>query len=308
VGLLNGSSQRSAECLARSAWRGRRQSHDGLGPVDVVDISDWAAIQFEAMGRDERKTWIAADPASPRDEWWLWKPCLSTGDGSELRLNDVAEAVTYRLAQSIGLPTAVCHLAVRRGVRGVISRNVSPPTMELSHGSAVVPHGFSYGLAGIKEALAETRAPEPCAGMSGFQVFAGYVGLDAWTANTDRHGENWGVLLADDGSWTLAPAFDHGSALGSGLTDLNRATRDVRHFCHRGRTRHFEGGGTLVNLADEAIRLSGATWWAERIADVPPRTWRTMLEGIEGMSVVARTFMDGILTYNQERVSELCRR
>src|SRR5690606_26529729 len=107
----------------------------------------------------------------------------------------------------------------------------------------------------------------------GFQVFAGYLTLDAWTANTDRHGENWGVLQADDGSWTLAPAFDHGSALGSGLTDLNRTTRNVRQFCLRGKTRHFEGGGSLMNLADEAIQIAGATWWAERISGASPRTW-----------------------------------
>lgn len=277
--------------------------------MQVVEVTDWPVIHAEPRGGDERKAWIAREPGVDRDEWWLWKPCLATGGSSsgQRRLNDVAEAVTYRLAQAIDLPSAQCELATRDGVPGVISRNVSPPTMELVHGSSVVFPFLAYGLTSITMALAGVGGPPPHERRSALQVFTGYLVLDAWIANTDRHGENWGILQAPDGSSTLAPAFDHGSALGSGLTDVNRASRDVDAFCRAGRTRHFEGGGTLLDLAGEAVMLSGATDWPERVAAVPPQHWRGILGDIEGMSEGARTFIDGILTRNQERVSTLCR-
>ena len=274
----------------------------------VIDVTAWAAIRSEEMGRDERKTWIAAEPGVPRDQWWLWKPCLPTGDGSQRRLNDVAEVVTNQLAQAIDLPAAECRLATRDDLPGVISHNVSPPTVELIHGNSVISPSLSYGLPSIAQGLVSAAGSSPCADMTAMQVFAGYLVLDAWTVNTDRHGENWAVLQASDGTWTLAPAYDHGSALGSGLTDHNRAVIDVSTFCLRGTTRHFEGGGSLLDLAGAAIELSGASWWPERVAEVPAQHWRGILDSIEGMSEPARTFIDGILTHNQERVSTLCQR
>jgi hypothetical protein len=272
--------------------------------MDLIDVTDWATIRAEEMGRDERKAWIARSPSVSREQWWLWKPCLPTGNGTERRLNDVAEAITYQLAQAIGLPTAECHLATRQGQPGVISRNVSPPEVELIHGSAVC-QSHDYGLSAISTALGATRGPSPCGDMTGFQVFAGYLVLDAWVANTDRHGENWAVLQSASGAWALAPAFDHGSALGSGLTDQNRRSREVSAFCAKGSTRHFVEGGSLLELAGAAVESSGAGWWPQRVSAVEATSWSSMLDQVEGLSVVARNFIDGILKCNQERVSRL---
>lgn len=47
---------------------------------------------------------------------------------------------------------------------------------------------------------------------SALDVFAGYVLLDAWIANQDRHHENWGALRMGTALY-LAPSFDHGAAL-----------------------------------------------------------------------------------------------
>jgi hypothetical protein len=55
-------------------------------------------------------------------------------------------------------------------------------------------------------------------------VFVGYLMLDALIGNTDRHHENWGVLLTSSRPRTaeLAPTFDHASSLGRELTDAGR--------------------------------------------------------------------------------------
>ena len=64
-----------------------------------------------------------------------------------------------------------------------------------------------------------------------FDVFVGYLMLDTWIANQDRHHENWGLLVAPPQTVHLAPSYDHASCLGANETEENRAarlsTRDV---------------------------------------------------------------------------------
>ena len=53
-------------------------------------------------------------------------------------------------------------------------------------------------------------------------MFACHLVLDALIGNTDRHHENWGVLVKQVGdAWQgiLAPTFDHASSLGRELQD-----------------------------------------------------------------------------------------
>lgn len=60
-----------------------------------------------------------------------------------------------------------------------------------------------------------------CANSSGYEVFIGYLILDALIGNTDRHHDNWGVLVtSEDGKFRyhLAPTFDHASSLGRELS------------------------------------------------------------------------------------------
>ena len=61
------------------------------------------------------------------------------------------------------------------------------------------------------------------------QLLVGYLLLDAWIGNTDRHHEKWGLLERGEVR-TLAPTYDHASSLGRELTDRRRrimlTTRD----------------------------------------------------------------------------------
>lgn len=62
---------------------------------------------------------------------------------------------------------------------------------------------------------------------------AGYLALDALVGNTDRHHENWGIVLAAQTDKTgkvtlvgeMAPTFDHASSLGRELLDEARERR-----------------------------------------------------------------------------------
>ncbi|QDU66714.1 hypothetical protein [Engelhardtia mirabilis] len=53
----------------------------------------------------------------------------------------------------------------------------------------------------------------------------GYLMLDAWIANTDRHHGNWGVVQEPSGGLTLAPTFDHAASLGASLLEAKRAAK-----------------------------------------------------------------------------------
>jgi serine/threonine protein kinase HipA of HipAB toxin-antitoxin module len=54
---------------------------------------------------------------------------------------------------------------------------------------------------------------------------ASYIVLDAVIGNTDRHHENWGLLIERRGEDTfglIAPSFDHASSLGRELENKRR--------------------------------------------------------------------------------------
>lgn len=268
-----------------------------------TDVSRWSVIVPEQGGRDERKVWVSDEPGAPRDRWWLWKPCKTT-EGGERRLSDVAEVVAHRLARAMGLPAARYELAVRDGVLGAVSQNIAAVDASMVDGVVWGVREDDYDVQRIFEVLGDLPGP-PGTDTTAVETFAGYLVLDAWIANTDRHARNWAVLVPATGPAHLAPTFDHGSALGAGLTETKRTTTAPQEFCERGRSRPF-GRAKLVDLAAEAVATSGAVWWPERVATVDHQVWGAILE-TAGLSVAARTFIDEVLTINQERVSSQCR-
>lgn len=278
----------------------------------VVDVSAWESIQPESGGLDPNKDWLSQRPNAPRDEWWLWKPLKETGSPSEgarpTRINDVAEVVAHGLAEAMGLPSAPCRYAKRHGERGIISRQVAPHLFEMAAGSAWgAERGQNYTVANVLRLLGGMSGPPPGhQDLSAPEVFTGYLVLDAWIGNTDRHEENWAVIDPPKGFPYLAPTFDHGSALGSGMTEGKRARCDRRAWCTRGKSRVF-GGRPLVDLAREAVDLTGAGWWADRVASVHSSTWTDILGAHGALSEVTHTFVSDVLTINQERVSAECR-
>lgn len=297
----------------RSAW-----------PIEA-DVSAWAVIRDEPGGRDQNKRWIAEHADAPREQHWLWKYRQSTGDGSESALTDCAEVFTSRLAAAIGLPAAECRFAILDGDLGLISRNVTPHGFALNTGATYLPEvdGYDrrpdasspdggrmrldegYTLEAVEQVLGDVGPPPGIDDLSGFAVFAGYLVLDALVANGDRHPGNWAILERQaDGARFLAPTYDHGSALGAGLTDANRRDRDPEAFARKGRANPFEPRRQLlVDLALEAVRRSDAGLWLERVAALDGAAIRATLEAPpRRLSEVAATFIERVVLENQRRL------
>ena len=108
---------------------------------------------------------------------------------------------------------------------------------ELVHGNqmlAGVVHGYdsenwyrqsSHTLANIWRVM-DLYFVEPEAQVLGKSRIAEYMVLDALVGNTDRHHENWGLVLSrpQDKQWMgeVAPSYDHASSLGRELRDERR--------------------------------------------------------------------------------------
>lgn len=294
-------------------------------------------MAIESSGADAR-FWLT-HPANIRvpdkSEWWLFKPVKhgivkakgGAAVGEYRRSDDRVERVACELAHLLDIPTARIELAKRGGEEGLVSHNVAGRGWELQPGDVVLSEYPDYvqcavdrrmrdrpghNLANIGDLLATMLGPPgtSVAEWPAYDVFCGYLVFDAWIANTDRHALNWAVMQSVDGD-RLAPTFDHGSALGSGLEDSRRRGHfeaGVDSWCGGGLAPRFEGGRkfTLVQLARWAIERGGphAAEWLERLASVPRDGWRSVLEQVPGMSDVEDTFIDEVLLTNQRRLCD----
>lgn len=169
---------------------------------------------------------------------------------------DWAEIVAAVLCELLGLPHAVYELAETwEGNRGVVSPYFLPEGGTLVHGNELLtPIVPNYPTSGTYRVTQHTidivnsvildesvnlpigwTAPEGI--HKAVEVFVGYLLLDAWIGNGDRHHENWGIVRTtapNSGQIIhLAPTFDHASSLGRDLSDEQRQTRSVEAYANK---------------------------------------------------------------------------
>ncbi len=209
-------------------------------PFRIIMLSDSEHERSEPMGSKENDWFLRPD-----SQLWLYKQ-RREGTGE-----DWAEKCASHLCDYLGLPHAVVELAGWRVTQGIATLNFVPKGADLVHGNeklAVLDPGYPGHGSGTRRFL---RTPQhtirrvfealsvdpvdpppgwnPPSGIrSGADVFVGYLLLDAWIGNTDRHHGNWGFLsIPEEGSsrLCLAPTFDHASSLGRNESDEKRAMR-----------------------------------------------------------------------------------
>jgi hypothetical protein len=150
----------------------------------------------------------------------------------------------------------------------------------------------------------------------------GYLMLDAWIANQDRHHENWSLVVSPEPAIHLAPTYDHASSLGSNKTDKNRkdrlTTRDrgrsMERYVARAKSAFFlspsdpKPMSTLdaFNYAGK-VRPAAARRWLESLAKVSWQDVQIIFEQIprDLISDAAIEFALKILTLNGERLLAL---
>ena len=195
------------------------------------DVSSWTAAHQEVRGK-RPKYWVR-DPTT--GALWLRKePRQSRGV-----VEPAIEVLMLRLARAIGLPAPESRACTWSepppGVgtrRGIIVSLFTRQGEELSLGSVELRAADpSYdpekrGLHTVARVRAVLEALQAAAEEPLLEPFAKMLAFDAWTGNSDRHQENWGILrLGGAAPRRLAPLFDPAACLGVELDPAHRFLR-----------------------------------------------------------------------------------
>ncbi|WP_299303045.1 HipA domain-containing protein [uncultured Brachybacterium sp.] len=292
----------------------------------VLDVSSWLRADDEWLGEQE-KEWLV-EPTVLHDapeRRWLFKPSrrneLPGRAESSSRLftwfDAQSEWIAHQLATSIDVPSADIHFARRDGAAGAISRSVKSPDEDMQSGDVFlsgllgrhyVPNAekarnrTGHHLDAIGRVLEGLEGPVSGGALSARETFSGYLVLDAWIGNTDRHADNW-ALTVDGTVLRLAASFDHGSALAAGREDSFLDRTDPRDFAYGAMARKFENGKNvhLADLALDAMSRWGGPW-LDALVQISAGDERAIVDAVPGMSELRRTFICRLLEENRRRL------
>ncbi len=293
-----------------------------------TDISDWLRFEEEELGT-KPKRWLI-NPAN--DERWLMKYATFSQPrgGPEYRKgDDWAERVACGVARVLGIPAAPVELAVERAhgqIRyGTVCRSVLQEEESLINGDELMGevgirvsrgHRELYTVEAVFKALEDIHPPPHVeAGLSAWDVFVGYLALDALVGNTDRHEENWSAIKPAevDADRRLSPTFDHASSLGFQLSDQDKkerlSSRDNNRtpegYADRAKTQ-FASKPHPISVLRDAQELAGqpalAHWLGHvrQIDDLVAPIWDIPEHR---MSTLSKDFAERMLRRNWSRLA-----
>jgi hypothetical protein len=300
-----------------------------IRPINRADAQD-----IEYLGT-KRKFWLRL-----RKTRYLFK-AEERGTGE-----DWAEKVVCELAAMLGIPHVKYQLAREQGGEagpqpGVICPSFLLRGQALEMGNQLLFRRdpdypadsdakykvTAHTVDAVAAAVGDLRVPEarwmriaPPEIDTALGVFVGYILLDAWIANQDRHHQNWGAIRTGD-TLRLAPTYDHGSSLARNLTDEDRAdrldsgvaNRSVAHFAKRARSGFYQApadrrtlGTVEAFAAFAALDPAGAGVWRGRLAGLQWDAVEQVLRRVpnERMSEITRRFTLELLRVNRDRLLE----
>lgn len=296
----------------------------------IYTVPDGAADLPEQIGT-KPKFWFQQDELG---ECLFKEGRPNTGD-------DWSEKVASELCNLLNLPHATYHLAIWRGRRGVVSPKFVPGGGGLIEGNQlmarVVPgypgsKFYKVHQHTLRRVLAIMRSnkiklPLGWQGFTGVEsaidVFVGYLVLDAWIANQDRHHQNWALVVTQDRAVHLAPSYDHASSLAANETDENREdrlrTRDegrsVERYVERATSAFYPSrptGARPLSTVEafqvaSAVRPNGARAWLKRLEEVRAEDIAQIFAQVpaERISPVAVEFARKMLEINRKRLLAL---
>jgi hypothetical protein len=291
-------------------------------PVILVTQFDYESSLNETLG-SKYKFWFHHDELGR---------CLYKQSRPNLG-EDWAEKVASELCKLIGLP----HAVTCSGNRGIVSPNFLPDGGTLFHGNelltSIIPNYPKFGTYGISQhtidvvlsVIADESVNLPIAWTPPFgiekavDVFVGYLLLDVWIGNGDRHHENWGVVrmqTVSTGEETkyLAPTYDHASSLGRDLSDEQRQKRSVEAYANRCFSAFYGSVDDKKTLKTfDALNLvaqrypEAACVWLARLESISKANILDIFNRIQNsrISNYASSFAQEILEINKHRLLTL---
>jgi hypothetical protein len=252
-------------------------------------------------------------------------PEWDIGDNRDIR-TDWSEKVVYEIAKSINIPAAQCELATgyfdnsTEPIESIISVNCIP-----TNNAGVVTgenllirniNGYKsddlsqYTIENVLNALelSEVKPPsnwqQPISKIdTGAKLFIGYLMMDAWAINRDRHYRNWGVMSVGD-RIELIPSYDHGLSLGS----TDKINLSPERYAERSKS-PFQGNNqqlSTFNAFNRAAQLypDAAKIWQEQLAQITSTQINDIFNRIPASRITptAAKFAIDLLTFNQKKI------
>ena len=289
-------------------------------PIVTVE-PDWGSDP-EEMGSKE-KFWYS----KPDDETnWLFKyPRPKTGE-------HWAEKIASEVASVIGIRHAKVELAEFEDERGSVTESFARGGRALCHGNQLLEvaiDGYNpkrrfqqshHTLENIWKVL-DCVFITPESARRAKLVIANYMVLDALIGNTDRHHENWGILLrrvGDGWSVIVAPSYDHASSLGRELLDERRnillTENRVGNYAEKGHGAIYWSEDKRYGPSPlELVRQAAPTYPDPfrpailKLARIDEEVFRQIIDRIpsDWMTSSARRFAIALMRYNYEKLREI---
>ena len=242
---------------------------------------------------------------------------------------DWSEKITFELAQLLDIPAARYELAQgdltesdRDLVRGSISCSYILAGGEAISGEAFLSEIYPtyqrdypelYSVDSVLAALQnqQVRLPTgyiiPPGITTGAELFVGYLLLDAWVGNDDRHDCNFEIQLVED-RVELAPTFDHGKALGATMSEVTRDRMSVESynkFLESGFWRNNRKISTFAAFEiAAALYPDAAKIWLERLIQIDSDQIEAIFNRVpnELITATAAKFAQDLLAANRDRI------
>jgi hypothetical protein len=292
----------------------------------IIQIPD-DAPEFPEQQGTKTKYWLHLD-----EHQYLFKI------GRENTGENWAEKVACELCALLGLPHTHYEFAVWMGRKGVLSESFRPPDGRLVVGNELLAeiHTFparqsdklqNHTFGRIFKYLNNSQIlmpinwqPPSDAIENAVDVFLGYLLLDAWIANQDRHDENWGVIHHE--KIYLAPTYDHAASMGQNESDAKRkemlTTKDrgqhISHYVKKARSliylNKFKQKTMLTMDAFQQFakkRPESAKIWIKLLDDISPEQCQNVFNRIPSseISETAIEFAMKLLELNKHRLLEV---
>jgi hypothetical protein len=245
---------------------------------------------------------------------------------------DWSEKIAFELCKLLDLPSAQYELGeTADGGRGVIGVNFLAKSEALVHGnevlSGMIPNyptlakykAYQHTIGSIMEAIEENSVgfppswTAPRSFTDARDLFVGYLLLDAWIGNGDRHHENWGFIRRQnfEPSIYLAPTYDHASCLGRELSDAQRQKKSVESYVNRCKSAFYlneedRKSPTVLELFEYAVRQypQACREWLSRLEQISEQQIDLILQAFPAsrLSEAAANFAFKILLFNKKRL------
>lgn len=305
----------------------------------IWNISRLEPIWTEWTGTKE-KNWFARE-----EDYWYWdcneNKFLLFKAGREGTGENWAEKIDSELCDLMGLPHAEYELAIYRDKKGVITPSFVAEGNTLVLGNELLQYVLKnydgkmrykqrkHTLTNVYTIFKDNEIYLPIGwlGFDGIEtagdVFIGYLMLDAWIGNQDRHHENWGLVLdGREKKLHLAPTFDHASSLARNESDKNREDRlltsdqdrRIENFVQKARSAFYSkqtDNKTLytIDAFMEAARAGerAASVWLELLRGIRPLDITRVIDKVpkEEMSDISKEFTQKMLEINRKRLLAL---